>query len=154
MTRHALALGLVLALALAGCAAEEGAPEPMPSTSPTASDTATTTAAGTTTTTSSSSSTSTAPRPAQTFEVNIQGNSFVDGTKTIQKGDAVRWTQKDSNTHTVTANDGSFDSGNMIPVGPTSTFSHTFSTVGEFPYYCEVHTSMTAKITVVETLPA
>lgn len=145
---------LLIALALSGCAGEEGSPDPTPSASPTSSATATTTAA-VGTSSSASSSTSMAPRPAQTFDVSIQGNSFVDGTKTIQEGDTVRWTQKDSSTHTVTSDDGtSFDSGNMVVVGPTSTFSHKFDAVGEFPYHCEVHPSMTATITVVEALPA
>lgn len=154
MRRVLIASALLLtALALSGCAGEEGSPDPTPSTSPTSSATNTTTAAGNTS--SSASSTSIAPRPAQTFDVDIQGNSFVEGTKTIQKGDTVRWTQKDSTTHTVTSDDGtSFDSGNMILVGPTSTFSHKFDVVGEFAYHCEVHPGMTDTITVVAALPA
>jgi plastocyanin len=146
------AVALLTALALAGCAAEEGSPDPTPTASPTTSPSSTT---ATTTTTSASTTTSATPRPSQTFDVSIQGNAFVDGTKTIQKGDTVRWTQKDSTAHTVTSDDGtSFDSGNMIAVGPTSTFSHKFDVVGDFPYHCEVHPSMKATITVVAALPA
>ena len=159
MRRAHVASGLlVIAFALAGCAAEEGSPDPTPSATPTASGspsaTGTTTATGGTTTSSASNSTSVAPRPSQTFDIAIQGNSFVDGTKTIQKGDTVRWTQKDTNQHTVTAQDGSFDSGTMLPIGPSSMFSHKFDAVGEFPYFCEVHGGMTAQISVVEALPA
>lgn len=152
--RRPLASALLLtAVVFAGCAAEEGSPDPTPSASPTSSATSTTTASAPTNS-SATSSTSAAPRPAQTFDVDIQGNSFVGGTRTIQKGDTVRWTQKDSATHTVTSDDGSFDSGNLFAVPTRDQFSHKFDTLGEFPYHCEVHPSMTATITVVAVLPA
>ena len=156
MRRVLLAPGLLLiALVLAGCAAEEGSPDPTPTANPTSSATDGTASASATNTSSASTSASVTPRASQTFDINIQGNTFVDGTKTIQKGDTVRWTQKDSSTHTVTSDDGSsFDSGNMIVVGPTSTFSNAFDAVGEFAYHCEIHSGMKATITVVEALPA
>ncbi len=88
-----------------------------------------------------------------TWEVTIQGNDFVDGSLTVQKGDTVRWLHRDGTTpHTVTADNGEFDSGtpNMIQVAGLDTFEFTFDAVGNFPYHCEVHPSMTDAITVLE----
>ena len=41
--------------------------------------------------------------------------------------------------------DGTFDSGNMAT---GDTFSHTFDTAGDFPYYCTPHPWMTGTVTV------
>ena len=48
--------------------------------------------------------------------------------------------------HTVTANDGSFDSGNMNPGG---TFTHTFTEAGSFAYICTYHHWMHGTVTVL-----
>lgn len=158
MDARVLGAMLACAVALAGCAADEGSPDPTPSPTPT-STSGSTSGSGMATNTSSStasssSSTTPAPRPAQTLDIDIQGNQFVDGSPTIQKGDTVRWTQRDTATHTVTADDGSFDSGNLVVGVPTrSQFSHTFDAVGEVPYHCEVHPGMTGTVTVVAALP-
>jgi hypothetical protein len=51
----------------------------------------------------------------------------------------------DSPTHTVTSDTGVWDSGNL---SPGKSFSFTFNQVGTFPYHCNIHSSMTAKIVV------
>jgi plastocyanin len=51
-------------------------------------------------------------------------------------GDTVMWTNTSVRTHTVTADDGSFDSGRMIP---DDTYSRTFGAVGDTPYHCIIH---------------
>lgn len=71
--------------------------------------------------------------------------SFNPATLTLPKGTTVTWTNTGSTTHTVTADDGSFDSGNL-PAGQT--FSRTFSTAGTFAYHCTIHASMKGTITV------
>jgi plastocyanin len=48
----------------------------------------------------------------------------------------VTWRNDDSVAHTVTANDGSFDSGTLQP---GQSFSHTFTSAGTFSYYCAIH---------------
>jgi len=48
-------------------------------------------------------------------------------------------------THTVTANDDSYDRGN---IGSGSSFSKTFSIAGTYPYHCSIHPSMTGKVVV------
>jgi plastocyanin len=47
--------------------------------------------------------------------------------------------------HTVTADDDSFDSGQLAK---NASFSHTFTEVGVVPYHCENHPQMTGKVTV------
>lgn len=77
--------------------------------------------------------------------VSIANFAFSASTLTVASGTKVTWTNNDATTHTVTADDGSFDSGNIAPGG---TFSHTFTTAGTFPYHCKIHSTMTAKVVV------
>jgi plastocyanin len=76
------------------------------------------------------------PRPAATANVSIVDFQFDPQTIIVNVGDTVTWQHNGQSTHTVTADDGSFDSG---PMNPTQTFSHTFTTIGIFPYYCQFH---------------
>ena len=75
---------------------------------------------------------------------------FVYGTPsiTIKAGDTVTWTNQTLSgmTHTVTAADGSFDSG---PIGVNKTYSRTFPTAGVYNYECLPHPSMTGTVVVV-----
>lgn len=47
----------------------------------------------------------------------------------------VTWTWRGGNTHTVTADDGSWGSGQQS----TGTFDHTFTERGTYAYYCQIH---------------
>jgi nitrite reductase (NO-forming) len=65
----------------------------------------------------------------------------------IPVGTTVTWSNDDPGmVHTVTAADGSFDSGNMAE---GDTFSYTFDTPGEFEYLCTPHPWMRARIVVM-----
>jgi len=68
----------------------------------------------------------------------------------INQGDTVVWIWDDDLTHTVTNLPESaekFDSDQLT--GKGTTFSHTFNTVGDFPYKCNVHpTTMFGSISV------
>jgi Plastocyanin len=77
--------------------------------------------------------------------VTIQSNSFNPASLTIKVGETVTWTNKDSYAHTVTSDNGAFDSGS---INNGATFSFTFKTAGTYNYHCSIHTSMTAKIIV------
>jgi plastocyanin len=77
--------------------------------------------------------------------VSIVDFAFNPGTLSVKAGTQVTWTNTSNTAHTVTANDGSFDSGT---VNPNATFSHTFASAGTFAYHCSIHSSMTATITV------
>jgi len=70
-------------------------------------------------------------------------------------GDTVTWTNNDSQPHTVTSGsngkpDGKFDSSpnltNLLAAGKT--FSHEFSTAGDYPYFCQLHPNMVGKVSV------
>ncbi len=65
---------------------------------------------------------------------------------TIKAGTTVTWTNEDDQAlHTVTAVDGSFDSG-FLGVGES--WSYTFDTPGEYEYLCTPHPWMRAKVIV------
>ncbi len=66
---------------------------------------------------------------------------------TIPVGSTVVWTNQDTMAHTVTAVDGSFDSGTLTPNG---SWSYTFNAPGEYEYFCEPHPWMRAKVIVTE----
>src|SRR5215218_2204316 len=81
-----------------------------------------------------------------TRTVLIQNFSFKPAQITIKRGTKVRWINKDSTTHTATANNGrSFDSGRLRP---GQSYTHTFKSAGKKPYHCEIHPDMKGTITV------
>ncbi|MEX1037552.1 MAG: plastocyanin/azurin family copper-binding protein [Acidimicrobiia bacterium] len=65
----------------------------------------------------------------------------------IAPGTTVTWTNEDAMLHTVTAVDGSFDSG-FLEEGDT--WSYTFEEVGEYEYLCLPHPWMLARVIVEE----
>ena len=75
--------------------------------------------------------------------VSIKGMAFSNASLTITAGASVKWTNNDSYSHTVTADDGSFDSGS---IAPGSTYSHTFPVAGTYNYHCSIHPSMKGAI--------
>jgi plastocyanin len=77
--------------------------------------------------------------------VAITNFAFSPATVTIKAGAAVTWTNNDSVSHTITADDASWDSGSIANGG---TFSHTFATAGTFTYHCAIHPSMKGTVTV------
>ena len=77
--------------------------------------------------------------------VEISGYAFNPSGLTVAVGDQVTWTNSDSASHTATANDGTFESGNLAK---GESYSYTFTTVGTIAYHCNLHSSMSATITV------
>jgi nitrite reductase (NO-forming) len=63
----------------------------------------------------------------------------------IRVGTTVTWTNDDDQMHTVTAVEGMFDSGFLMP---GDTWSYTFQQAGEFEYFCLPHPWMRAKVIV------
>jgi plastocyanin len=68
-------------------------------------------------------------------------------TVVIGVNNTVIWTNNDNEPHTVTASDGSFDSGN---INPGATFTYTFTKPGTFRYFCTPHPWMHGYVTVVQ----
>ena len=71
-----------------------------------------------------------------TVTVNLQDFQFAPKTLTITKGTTVVFINLDNAKHTVTADDGQFDSKDIPPGGK---FSFTSTEAGTFPYHCEFH---------------
>jgi plastocyanin len=70
--------------------------------------------------------------------VDMVGLTFAPTVVHVSPGATVLWTNSSPLAHTVTADDGSFDSGS---VDPDSTFSTTFDSPGTYQYYCAPHGS-------------
>jgi plastocyanin len=75
--------------------------------------------------------------------VSIQQHQFNPRELTVNVGDEVTWTNRDGEqVHSVTADDGSFDSNPDCSAGNPKacmanhdTFKHTFGAEGRFPYF-------------------
>jgi plastocyanin len=78
-------------------------------------------------------------------EVEIYDFEFEPADLSVAVGTTVTWVNEGPSDHTVTADDGSFDSG-TITAG--SSFANTFDTAGTFTYHCTIHPEMTGTITV------
>ncbi len=80
-------------------------------------------------------------------EIQIAGFQFGPAEAEVAVGSTVTWTNFDGATHTATADDGTFDSGD-IEAGEE--FSFIFEEPGTFSYACEIHPDMVGTITVTE----
>jgi plastocyanin len=72
----------------------------------------------------------------QAAAVSIQDDVFVPRQVEVEAGGTVVWEHVGQRPHTVTASDGSFDSG-TLETG--ASFSQTFSEPGTYSYYCRFH---------------
>ena len=79
------------------------------------------------------------------WKVSIEDFYFEPANAAIQPGDTVMWVNEGNTPHTVTADDGSFDSGTLQP---GESYSHTFQSAGMVPYHCSIHPFMTGSVTV------
>jgi plastocyanin len=77
--------------------------------------------------------------------VEIKSFSFQPNSITVPVGATVSWVNRDSVDHTVTSEEGTFNSGNIMSGGE---FKFTFSRPGTYNYRCSIHPSMTGVVTV------
>jgi plastocyanin len=82
------------------------------------------------------------PRVAETLNVSLVDFEFVPQTIIVKLGGTITWKNNGQFSHTVTASDGSFDSGNLAS---DQTFITSFSQSGVFPYYCKYHGTKTGE---------
>lgn len=86
--------------------------------------------------------------PATGPVVVIRAVAFNPPAVSATVGESVSWTFDDNGVqHTVTADDGSFDSGPRA----SGTFRHTFTAPGAVTYHCSFHAAMTASVSVLPT---
>jgi plastocyanin len=83
---------------------------------------------------------------AATANVDIQNFAFSPPTVTINVGDSVIWTQRDTTGHTVTSDNGAFVGSGTLSLGRK--YTNTFNTAGSFDYHCIPHSFMTGTVTV------
>ncbi len=87
-------------------------------------------------------------RPDSTKDVWIYDSSFSPATLLVKAGTTVRWINYGFGQHTVTAQDGSFDSGTISRGGE---FSLTFDKPGVYAYFCRFHPQhMVGTVTVTK----
>jgi plastocyanin len=127
---------LVIMLVLTGCGGGTGA--------------TTTTAVGPTTTggastTEGASTTASSAAGGAGGQVVLKNFAFDPASVTIKAGESVTWTNQDSTTHTVDADNGEFKSGDLAP---NATFTFKFDKAGTYAYHCSIHPSMKATVIV------
>jgi plastocyanin len=94
----------------------------------------------------------------ESSSVTIKNIAFDPATVHVSVGGTVTWTNDDSVSHSVTADDGSFDSNPSChldllgePVGCMTqgqTFPHSFFNAGSFAYHCRIHDNMQGTVVV------
>jgi plastocyanin len=77
--------------------------------------------------------------------VAIEGFAFAPATVEAEVGQKVTWENHDPAEHTVTGEDGGFDSGTMAA---GASFEATFDAPGEYRYICALHPGMKGTVVV------
>jgi len=85
-----------------------------------------------------------APARAEEIKVTIDNFTFSPAELKLKVGDTVTWTNHDDIPHTVVSA-GKFRSKTM---DTDNTFSFTFTTAGDYKYFCSLHPHMTGMIKV------
>lgn len=131
--RRLFALSFVLAFAATACASSKDTGFPDPSLVPT--DAGHGTCADATDT----------PEPYEDIVYVLDPTCFLPQVVTVAAGTTVHWEQIGGAPHSVTADDGTFDSHPTCKQDPSTcmqdgdAFDHTFADAGEFAYYCVIH---------------
>jgi plastocyanin len=80
--------------------------------------------------------------------VKIHNFKFTPAVLKIGVGETVKFINEDEEPHTVTAQDGAFDSKAM---DTDQSWTHTFTQNGTFAYICAIHPFMKGTVTVIST---
>ena len=86
----------------------------------------------------------TSQSPAASIQTTISGFAF-EPKITIAAGQTIVWTNKDSVPHTVTSDNGAWDSGD---INSGATYKLTLDKPGTYTYHCMHHPYMTGTIVV------
>jgi len=86
------------------------------------------------------------PAPARAATVvTVSDDAYTPVTVTVSLGTSVSWSFAGQHTHTVTSDQGFWDSGDRLH---GQTFARAFTSAGGFAYHCEHHSSMHGKVVV------
>ena len=77
--------------------------------------------------------------------VEMRAMAFSPQRLAASAGATIEWTNRDQVAHTITADDGSWDSG---PIEPGATWRRTFDTPGTFAFHCTPHPYMTGAVVI------
>lgn len=90
---------------------------------------------------------------AAQITISITDSGYVPNSVTINPGDTVRWVNNGSSAHTVTSDEGSFDS---VSLATGQSFAAVFNLAGNYAYHCRLHPNggHTAVVKVVAPAPA
>ena len=80
-----------------------------------------------------------------TTAVEMRQVAFLPSRIEVSVGATVEWVNRDPLVHTVTATDGSWDSGD---IKPDATWRHTFDRPGKYAFHCTPHPFMTGVVVV------
>ena len=80
-----------------------------------------------------------------TTQVSIQDFFFSPANVSVPAGTTVTWVNDGNVPHTVTSDDGQFDSGVLMP---GDSYTVMFKGQGTITYHCAIHPSMTGSVTV------
>jgi len=78
--------------------------------------------------------------------VSIENFAFGPDDISISVGDTITWTNDEAGVGHTTASDDGIWASDLL--NPGDTFEQTFNEAGTFTYFCSIHPSMTATITV------
>lgn len=77
--------------------------------------------------------------------VRVANLAFGEQSLHVRAGTRVRWINQDQVQHSVTADDGTFDSG---LIEPGAAWERVFDRAGQYTYHCAPHPFMTARVVV------
>lgn len=142
-----LLLGVIL---IAGCSGPQQTPQPEATTLPT---TATPTPPPTTPPVQPTDTVPTplSQGPARSNTVTIQDYTFTPQTITVDKGEIVRWENRDTVPHRIMFTDATgqdVDIGYETFLTPHQSYSRKFIAAGTYPYYCKIHPEMKGTVIV------
>jgi plastocyanin len=83
--------------------------------------------------------------------VRIDNFSYAPSTLVVAAGTTVTWTNDDDDVHTVIEKERKFKSAAL---DTHDTFVQTFTTPGEYDYFCSLHPQMVGKIVVKPAKPS
>ncbi|MDQ3678662.1 MAG: hypothetical protein M3401_17995 [Actinomycetota bacterium] len=89
------------------------------------------------------------PASGNGADVVVQHSAVDPRRVTVLVGERVGWLNASVRTHTVTSQDGLFDSDRL---GPARRFSYTFNSTGSFSYFCRIHPFITGTVNVASLL--